>query len=57
MKQWEVNRLKSIQGTRVIWESLEKEKKQTNLNHEFLYEEFCSEFLFACNMGMLKLKW
>lgn len=38
MKQWEVNRLKSIQGTRVIWESLKKEKKQTNLNHEFLYE-------------------
>lgn len=31
--------------------------KKTGLKHESLYEEFCLEFLFACNMGMLKLKW
>lgn len=31
-------------------------KKQRSLNHEVLYEEFCSEFLFACSMGTLKCK-
>lgn len=31
-------------------------KKQKSLKHEVLYEEFCSE-LFACNIGMLRLKW
>lgn len=42
-----------------MWKTLEDigKKPPRSLNHEVLYKEFCSEFLFACNMGMLKLKW